>query len=361
MKHVPIILGGGLWGGLLAHRWHALYPEVPFLLVEARETFGGNHTWSFHDSDLKRSALEWLKPFIEKTWPSYEVRFPEFNRVLDLPYHSMTSEKFHEVLLRSLPENRYRLQENIDLEEALLRAPWVIDARGLYFPKETGWQKFLGKELVLMDNHNLPHPVLMDCLIPQTDGFRFLYLLPFDEKRILVELTSYSNDPEINEREYEEFLSKVISEKGWRVDSVRRVEKASLPIPIKRSEEAPRENVSDFGGIFHDTTGYSLPDAVRVIEALLEAPPEQKTFAEALKNYRQDRRSDRAFFRLLNRFMFKASGPGERYRMLQFFYKHDPLLISHFYAGKMSTLERLRFFLGKPPISLTDALREVLR
>ena len=47
-----IIAGGGLAGSLLALAMAERRPDVPLMLIEAGETFGGNHLWSFFDSDV---------------------------------------------------------------------------------------------------------------------------------------------------------------------------------------------------------------------------------------------------------------------------------------------------------------------
>ena len=47
-----IIAGGGLAGSLLALAVAARRPDVPLLLIEAGDSFGGNHLWSFFDTDV---------------------------------------------------------------------------------------------------------------------------------------------------------------------------------------------------------------------------------------------------------------------------------------------------------------------
>ena len=46
-----IIAGGGLAGGLAALAF-AKRPELEVLLIEQGASFGGNHVWSFFDSDI---------------------------------------------------------------------------------------------------------------------------------------------------------------------------------------------------------------------------------------------------------------------------------------------------------------------
>ena len=43
----------------------------------------------------------------------------------------------------------------------------------------------------------------------------------------------------------------------------------------------------------------------------------------------------RGFYRLLDRMLFRAAAPAERYRVLEHFYRLDPGLIERFYAGAL--------------------------
>ena len=47
-----VLVGGGLANGLLAARLTQLRPELRVQLLEAGPVLGGNHTWSFHGTDV---------------------------------------------------------------------------------------------------------------------------------------------------------------------------------------------------------------------------------------------------------------------------------------------------------------------
>jgi len=78
----------------------------------------------------------------------------------------------------------------------------VIDARGPAAAEpgalRCGFQKFLGLELELAEDHGLSRPILMDATVAQIDGFRFFYVLPFDRRRVLVEETFFSRAPDLD-------------------------------------------------------------------------------------------------------------------------------------------------------------------
>ena len=101
-----VIVGGGLAGGLIALALHKARPNFRIALVEAGRTIGGNHRWSWFDSDLSDAGRALLANFRQTGWDDgYEVRFPKYRRKLKTAYRSMASGDFHEGLVRNLPED----------------------------------------------------------------------------------------------------------------------------------------------------------------------------------------------------------------------------------------------------------------
>jgi lycopene beta-cyclase len=62
-----------------------------------------------------------------------------------------------------------------------------------------------------------------------------------------------------------------------------------------------------------------------------------------------------AFFRLLNRLLFAGARPGERYRVLERFYRLPSARVARFYAGRPTLADRVRILAGRPPIPLLRA------
>ena len=70
------IAGGGLAGGLIALALAKRRPELRVGIVEAGDRLGGNHIWSFFDSDVA-AADRWLvDPLVCHRWGGYDVAFP---------------------------------------------------------------------------------------------------------------------------------------------------------------------------------------------------------------------------------------------------------------------------------------------
>ncbi len=59
------IVGGGLSGGLIAAALAAQRPDLSLCLIEGHEVLGGNHRWSWFDSDLSAQGRALLTPVRE--------------------------------------------------------------------------------------------------------------------------------------------------------------------------------------------------------------------------------------------------------------------------------------------------------
>ena len=110
-------------------------------------------------------------------------------------------------------------------------------------------------------------------------------------------------------------------------------------------------------GLFHPTTGYSLPDAVRLADRLAAAPPGPgQTLSASIQTHAADVWKARGFYRLLNRMLFRAAQPERRYRILERFYRLPEPLIARFYAARSTAFDKVRILSGKPPVPLAAAV-----
>ena len=76
----------------------------------------------------------------------------------------------------------------------------------------------------------------------------------------------------------------------------------------------------------------------------------------ALGQMTHQKKREESFLRLLNRMLFRAAKPEERYLVLQRFYGLNQGLIERFYAGHLKWYDKLRILIGKPPVPVTKAL-----
>jgi lycopene beta-cyclase len=368
-----ILAGGGLANGLIAWRLALRQPGLRILLLEQGARLGANHTWSFHDSDLDAAQRAWIAPLVSHRWPRYEVVFPDHARTLEGGYASIASHDFADVIEAALGQS-LRLNARIaavsptrvELDSGeVLQARAVLDGRGMRPSARLalGWQTFLGQEVRLAAPHGLTAPIIMDASVEQQGGYRFVYVLPFDAHRLLIEDTHYVDSAAWEPDRLRANIAAYAQARGWRIERVAREEEGRLPIVLAGdfddywNDLAGQPSVGLRAGLFHSTTGYSLPHAVRLAERIagMRDVDAAGLFAtirdEAKREWRRQR-----FFRLLNRMLFLAGSPDRRWRVMQRFYRLPASLIAHFYAGRLSLGDKARLLSGKPPVPVGQAL-----
>jgi lycopene beta-cyclase len=370
-----VLVGGGLANALLAWRLRQRRPGVRVLLLERGRRLGGNHTWSFFDTDVTPDQRAWLDPLVEHRWPGYAVRFPGFDRRLDTPYNSISSGRLHDVVSAALDADCWAGVEVASISPGEVRltdgrrvtAPGVIDGRGLFddVPLLLGYQKFVGIEVRLDRPHGLEGPLVMDATVAQEDGFRFVYVLPLGAERVLVEDTRYSDGPALDARALRTGAEAYIAARGWRVRERLREESGVLPIALGGDIDAvwdhapagvPRSGLR--AALFHPTTGYSLPDAAALADLVAALPDLSSSRLLAVtREHSRTLWGRRRFFRMLNRMLFRAGEPARRHRVFRRFYTLPQALIERFYAARPTPADRMRLLIGRPPIPVLPALR----
>lgn len=364
-----IIVGAGLSGLLTAWRCLDVNPDLTITIIEAADRIGGDHTWSFNLTDVPDYLRDWIAPFIAYQWPQYEVRFPEYTRTLEIPYCTGNSETLRACVQPLINEGRLKPLLNAAVDSVgmdrvtlasgeILTANVVLDARG-FEPSDNvilGYQKFVGHTIRTKVPHGLTHPIIMDATVEQLGGYRFVYCLPFSDTEILVEDTYYTDGASLSENEVTARIDSYIAHQGWDVNAISRREKGVLPITLAIDGfPYPTNAIGIRGGFYHACTGYSFPQAVYFAGQIADTFPPQDMIFELIEEADNFFASER-FFRLLNRMLFRAAQPDQRYKVLQRFYRLNPGLIERFYASELRWYDKLRILTGKPPVPIHLAL-----
>ena len=426
-----ILAGGGLANGLIALRLAQLRPEVRVVIVEAGAGVGGNHSWSSFEADIMPDQVAWTAPLMAHRWDRYSIRFPAHSRTLEAGYRTATSA----TLAAAIDAAGVAVLTGAEIvaldagsvtlaDQRTLTARAVIDGRGQGAPVGTAdreqrgktnsgrrstldlrAQKFLGIEVELTASHGLDGPVIMDACVPQLDGYRFVYTLPFGPCTVLVEDTYYSDGPDLASDVLRARVFDYIAAQGWTVARVIREEIGVLPIALHGDIDAfwddaanERENTGVNGSslghgshgkagdgagerahgvailrdgiprsglraaLFNPITGYSFPDAVRVADLVAGLPDlSAAALYAALRQHSVSTWHERRFYRFLNRLLFTAAEPSQRYKVLERFYRLDAGLVGRFYAGRSTAWDKVRTLAGKPPVPLGRALGVLLR
>lgn len=388
-----VIVGGGLAGGLIALALHRARPELRIAVVEAGRTFGGNHRWSWFDSDLTDEGRALLAEFEQIGWDDgYEVRFPKYRRTLKTAYRSMASHDFHDGLVRALPESALYLgrkaesldAQGVDLSASeaggpeRLNARIVIDCRS-FKPSphlRGGWQVFLGRHMRLDEPHGQDHPIIMDATVDQLaphgngSSYRFVYVLPLGERDVFVEDTYYADDPDLDRSALSGRIDQYARAQGWHQPGAVGHEAGVLPVLTGGDFGAYQDSIRTEGvtvagargGFTHPLTSYTMCLAVEnalaiAREADLPGPQLAARFeSRARKHWR-----DTAYYRMLARFLFFAAKPEKRVKVFQRFYGLREGLIERFYAARSNPIDKARVLWGEPPVPIPAAIAAMFR
>lgn len=372
-----VLVGGGLQNGLIALALLAWRPGVRVALVERGPRLGGNHTWCFHDGDLPERMAPVVAPLVRHRWPGYRVRFPNLDRRLAAPYAAITSDRLHRVVsdrVRAAAGSALLLDTVATTVEAhrvtlagghVLEASAVIDARGPApgdAPSTSGYQTFLGRELQLRTPHGLDEPLLMDATVAQAGGFRFMYVLPLAPYRLLVEDTSFADEPTLDRTALRGAIDRYCAESGWQVGEIVREETGVLPLTLEGDvDTGGGPLVAGYrGGWFHPVTGYSFPVAVRLAAHVADTDPDA-IFGPELDRLAAEHRRQLRFCHRLNRMLYRWFAPDRRWNVLERFYRLPAPTIRRFYALELTTGDRLRILVGRPPRGLSPRAARAAR
>ncbi len=374
------IVGGGLAGGTLAMALRKHAPDLSCALFEAGDVYGGNHRWSWFEHDLDEDGAALLEPFARTAWTGgNEVRFPGYSRRLESNYRSLDSRDFDAGIRRALPQEAIRTGARVvGLDGAgitlgtgeRIAARAVVDCRDA-LPSEHlagGWQVFLGQHLKTTAQHGIKRPVIMDATVNQPGAYRFVYLLPLGPDEIFVEDTYYADSPELDAEILRQRIADYAAGKDWQFEIVHE-ETGVLPVITDGDFEAYRASLSTpgvtlagaRGGFVHPLTSYTVPIAVRNALAIARAASDDiAALPEFVDSRAKQHWRDTAYYRLLGKMLFQAAEPAERYRVFERFYRLPEVLISRFYAARSTLPDKLRILTGKPPVSVSRAIRALL-
>ena len=379
-----IIVGAGLSGLMVAWRCLDVHPDLNVIIIDSADKIAGDHTWSFNLPDIAEHLRDWIGPFIACQWDDYDVKFPKRERTLGISYCTGNSDTLRKCVQPHIDSGRLQLQLNETVTDLsaktvalqsgeLLTAKCVLDARG-FKPNDNvylGYQKFVGHVIKTPTPHGVKRPIIMDATVEQLGGYRFVYCLPYSETEMLVEDTYYTDGAELRSQEVDARIKDYIRD-NLAIDSyeVIRREKGILPITLAVDEAygtsldgelTDAVKLGMTGGYYHAVTGYSLPEAVKSANVVCDmisqnSPDFGAAVLHEMEHHRIDHYHEENFMRLLNRMLFRAAKPTERYKVLERFYGLSEGIVERFYRNRLSKKDKLRILAGKPPVPVTKAL-----
>lgn len=354
-----LIAGGGLAGALAALAMARHRPDVPLLIVEEGETFGGTGTRTFSAAELGEEGAGLIGTEAILRWPGIYLSFPGLNRNLRLDWRGFGADEVHRALVAALDPKQYRLGTKVVAvrEDALvldggeeLKAEGAIDARG---PTNLSMLELLHEVRVERDHvfaapHRVDRPVLIDATVPQDGALRFMTCVPLGEERLVVSDVMISEriqpDAEAGAR-----LDAYVAARGWKAAGVTGERVSLRPLPYGgdfaafwRLGGARVAKLGLRGGFVHPLTGRALGDSVANAMLLTR----QRDFsagalhdlfeAEAKQAWRK-RESLREVTAAL-----AAARPEDRRALLARLYNLAPGTIAALNGGELGWLDRRR-------------------
>jgi lycopene beta-cyclase len=286
-----IIAGGGMAGLSLGFylNENELLRDKKILIIDRDEKNTNDHTWCFWEN--KSSAFE---DIVFRRWDKFWFHGTNgFSELLELDkyqYKMIRAIDFYEFVnakLKSNPNITFLKSAISEVADNCVRTEqgeftaneFIFDSltrKSYDNPKYHNLrQHFLGWVIETKEEvFNEDEPTLFDFRIPQKDECRFVYVMPFSQKKALIEFTIFS-DNLIEKEEYEENLRRYIGEilKTEKYE-IKETEFGIIPMSDEPHAEMPERQIiriGTSGGYVKASTGYSFQRTQRRLEKLVDA------------------------------------------------------------------------------------------
>jgi lycopene beta-cyclase len=274
-----VIAGGGLAGAMAALAMARHRPEVPLLIIEEAETFGGTGIRTFSDAELGGAGEKLLGAEAVARWPGIYLSFPSLNRNLRIDWAGFGAVDLHRALVEVLDPKQYRLGTKVVAvrEDTLvldggeeIKAEGAIDARGAtnLSMLDLLYEARLEREYLCSAPHKVDRPVLIDASVDQNGGLRFMQCVPLSEDRLVIGDICVSDRAQPDEGAGAR-LDAYAAARGWKIASSEGEHVWLRPLPYGgdfatfwRIGGARVAKLGLRGGFVHPVTGRTLGDAV---------------------------------------------------------------------------------------------------
>ncbi len=352
-----LIAGGGIAGCLAALAMARFRPEIPLLIVEEQERFGGDCFRFLFAAELEGEEKALVAPLIGLHWPGYYLAFPDYSRKLKADLGGIAPGAIHATMIAALRPDQYRLGTKVVAvrEDALvldggeeIRAEGAIDARGAanLSMLDLLYEARLERDYVFRGPHGIDRPVIADATAEAANGLSFTQLFPLAQDRLLIADVAIGEraqpDPQAAAR-----LDHYLALRGWRKARVEAERNMSRPLPVGgdldaywRLGGARVARLGLRGGFLHPATGRTIADAARIAVLLSR----QRDFGGATLHdvFEEEAKTlwrQRELLRAVNAAL-AAAEPVERRALFARINALDPATITRFQADRMGMVDR---------------------
>ena len=292
-----IIAGAGLSGlSLACHLLHSPLRELSILVVDGDAKERDDRTWAFWSkepglfddiiyrswSQLQTAGPGWRRQFDLGDYRYQVIRGIDFYRRAKAELAAHDRVTFRQGRVEKIEDGPE--QARVTIDGRVVAGHWVFDS--LYKPQvEAGDGRyrtlklhFMGWEIETAGAVFDPQLVtLMDFRAAQEGDTRFFYVLPYSERRALVEYTIFSSSalrPQAYEETMRAYLEKTLAIGAYQI---RRRESGCLPVtdrPFPRQLGRRIMTIGTKGGRLKPTTGYAFTrvqtDSTAIVRSLQE-------------------------------------------------------------------------------------------
>jgi lycopene beta-cyclase len=352
-----LIAGGGVAGCLAALALARHRPDVPLLIVEERDTFGGPGFHHVFEEEVDDGARALVDDLAVARWPGFYVAFDQYSRKLKAPCAGVDGPALHRAMVGTLAPNQYRLGVKVVAvrDDALvldggeeLKAEGAIDARGAanLTQLDMGYEARLERRYRFAAPHSVDRPVLIDTTANGGGAAGFFQVAPLDATRLIVADISLA-DRNLPGEQAAARLDHYVSLRGWRGGEIEDGAVVTRPLPrggdfaaFWRIGGARVAKLGLRGGFVHPVTGRTVADGAHA--AMLLAA--QQDFAGAALHdlFEAEARRlwrGREFLRGIGRGLAATE---DKTGKLAALFALDPGLIVRFHADRLGMFERMK-------------------
>ncbi|MFQ3341174.1 MAG: lycopene beta-cyclase [Flavobacteriaceae bacterium] len=354
-----IICGGGASGLMLINA----LSEDPFffkkkiLLIEKESKNTNDRTWCFWEK--KEGAFEAI---LEKKWDMATFKSSRLSlnfKLAPYQYKMLRSKRFYEACrekIKSQKNIQYLRAEIIELKTEAVTTNVItnkgsfssknvfnsiFDPTALYRQKKYPVlrQHFIGWFIKTKTAQFDPNKILfMDFNIEQKKETRFLYVLPLNTNRALVEYTLFSSNL-LEKKAYEEGIKSYLETQKITDYEVEEKEQGNIPMscfPLDQFNTPSLLNIGTAGGWTKASTGFTFMNTYRNVSEVVSFLKTEKPL-DHFNRKNRFRFYDLLFLDVLTKYNDQGGMLFER-----MFEKNAPLTIFRFLDEKTSFIEELR-------------------
>jgi lycopene beta-cyclase len=295
MKHYEFIMAGGGLGGLslALHIAHSPLRDHSMLIVDQQAKERNDRTWCFW-----AETPSMFDEIVFRSWKRIHFAGENFERVVDLgtyDYRMLRGIDFYRFAWAKLSAypNVELLQGRVDRVEDgdgsarvtigghMVSGDWVFDSRfkpAQFNPDPARYhylqQHFQGWLIETLDQPLDPQTVtFLDFRTPQKNEMRFFYVLPFSERRALVEYVTLSRDD--YDQALKTYLETALGIKDYRILGREAGISPLTDYPFPRRMGRHVMTIGTPAGRIKPSSGYAFTriqkDSAAIVQSLLRA------------------------------------------------------------------------------------------